>query len=99
MLDARRVFADEQLRDVLDRANHRAGVPLQRGFAPAVETGLIGEDLDEDPIPHPRVADEGFDGGDFHDRGPLKLGTAIGMFPLATDSKLRGVMQDQVTAS
>ena len=99
MLDAAGILSDQQLGNVFNGANHGTRVPLQRGLAPAPQARLIRDDFDKNPVPHPRMADEGFDGGDFHDRGPLKLGTAIGMFPLATDSKLRGVMQDQVTAS
>jgi hypothetical protein len=66
MLDPGRILADEERGKVLDRPDDAAGVPLERRFAPADETGLIGHDLDEDPVPHSRVADEGFDGGDFH---------------------------------
>ena len=36
MLDARRVFADDQLGEVLDGADDRARVPLERRLAPAV---------------------------------------------------------------
>src|SRR5690606_22391494 len=67
VLDAPRVFADEQLADILNGANDRAGVPLERSFTPAPQAGLIGDDLDEDPVAHARMADVGFDGGDFHD--------------------------------
>ena len=52
--------------DVLDRADDAARVPFERGLAPAEEAGLIGDDFDEHPVPHPGVADERFDGGDFH---------------------------------
>src|SRR5436309_3428203 len=57
MLDARRVFADEQLAEVLDRADDAARVPLQRRLAPAPEAWLIDDDFDEDPVPHPGMAD------------------------------------------
>ena len=66
VLDPRRVLADDQLREVLDRADDGARVPLERRLAPAVEAGLVGEDLDEDPVAHPRVADVRFDRGDLH---------------------------------
>ena len=66
VLDPRGIFADQQRGDVLDRADHGAGVPFERGFAPAPQAGLVGEHFDEHPVPHPGVADEGFDGGDFH---------------------------------
>ena len=61
MLDAGRVFADEQLGEVLDRADDRARVPFERRLAPAEETRLVGDDLDENPVPHPGVADVGLD--------------------------------------
>ena len=35
MLGPRRVLADEQLRDVLDGANHAARMPFKRGLTPA----------------------------------------------------------------
>ena len=59
-----------QLRDVLDRPDHRARVPLQRRLAPAPQAGLIGQDLDEHPVAHAGVTDEGFDGSDLH--APLR---------------------------
>ena len=37
---AGRVLADEQLREVLDRADDGARVPLERRLAPALEPGL-----------------------------------------------------------
>src|SRR5262249_23186756 len=42
------------------------GVPLKRRLAPAKEAGLIGQDFDENPVPHAGVADEGLYRGDFH---------------------------------
>ena len=66
VLDARGILADEQLGDVLDRADDGAGVPFERRFAPAVKARLVGDDFDENPVPHPRVADECLDGGDLH---------------------------------
>ena len=70
VLDARRVLADEQLGEVLDRPDDGARVPFERRLAPAEQAVLIGEDLDEDPVPHPGVADVRFDRGDLHG-GPL----------------------------
>ena len=67
VLDPRRVFADEQLGEVFDRADDGARVPFERRLAPAPQPGLVGQDFDEDPVAHPRVADERFDGGDLHD--------------------------------
>ena len=66
MLRPRRVLADEQLRDVFDRADDAARVPFERGLAPAEQAGLVGDDLHEHPVPHPGVADERFDFFDFH---------------------------------
>jgi hypothetical protein len=66
VLHAGGILADEQLRNVLDRADHRAGVPFERCFAPAIESGLVGEDFDEDPVSHAGVADERFDFRNFH---------------------------------
>ena len=63
----RRVLADDQLRDVLDRADDGARVPLERRLAPAVQPGLVGDDLDEDPVAHPGMADVRLDGGDLHE--------------------------------
>ncbi len=67
VLDPRGVFADQELGDVFDRADDGARVPLERRFAPAPQTGLVGEDFDEDPVAHAGVADERFDLGDFHE--------------------------------
>src|SRR5664279_145555 len=66
ILDARRIFADEQRRQVLDRADDAPRVPLQRRLAPPPQPGLIGQDFDKDPIAHPRIADMRFNAGDFH---------------------------------
>gem|GEM_PF-6283414 len=33
----------------------------------ADEAGLIRDDFDKHPVSHPGMADEGFDGGDFHE--------------------------------
>ena len=63
VLDPRRVLADDQLGEVLDSADDRARVPLERGLAPAVKPGLVRQDLDEDPVPHPGVADVCLDRG------------------------------------
>ena len=67
MLDARRVLADQQLRQILNRSHNTARMPFQRRFTPAEQPRLIGDDLDEHPVAHPGVADERFDAGDFHE--------------------------------
>ncbi len=67
MLDARRILADEQLRQILDRANHAPGMPFQRGLAPTEQTGLIGDNFDKHPVSHPGVTHVGFNRGDLHE--------------------------------
>ena len=71
IFDAGWVFADEELAEILDRADDAAGVPFEGRFTPADEPGLIGGDFDEDPVAHPRVADEWFDLDDFHEVIPF----------------------------
>ena len=66
VLDPRRVLADDQLGEILDRPHDRARVPLERRLAPAVEAGLVGDDPHEHPVAHARVADVRLDGGDLH---------------------------------
>ena len=66
MFDARRILPDEELREILDRAHDGARVPFEGRLAPAEQAGLVGLDLDEDPVSHPGMADEGSNGGDFH---------------------------------
>src|SRR5262249_28362234 len=73
VFDAGRVFADDERCEVLDGTDDGASVPFERGFAPAVEPRLISENLDEDPVAHAGVADEGFDLGDFHHESPLRI--------------------------
>ena len=68
VLDACWVFADEQLGHILHRADDATRVPFQRALAPAKEARLTGEHLHKNPVAHARVADVGFDGGDFHCR-------------------------------
>jgi hypothetical protein len=57
MLDPGGIFADQQLRDVLDRADDRPRVPFERGFSPAPQAVLVGEDLDEVVGPPAQVID------------------------------------------
>jgi hypothetical protein len=66
VLDARGVVPQDELGHVFDGADHRPRTPFERGLAPAPQAVLIGADADEDPVPHAGVADQRFDGGDFH---------------------------------
>ena len=66
VLDPRRVLADDQLGEILDRADDRPRVPLERRLPPAVEPVLVGPHADEDPVAHARVADVRLDRGDLH---------------------------------
>ena len=60
------ILAQDHRREVLDRADHGARLPFQRGLAPAMQSRLIGFNLNEHPVAHLGVDDDGFDGGDFH---------------------------------
>ena len=82
VLDARGVLADDQLREVLDRSDDGARVPLERRLAPAVEAGLVRHDPDEDPVAHPCVADVRLDRRDLH-------------VPLLTRSSSRDALVDE----
>src|SRR5437899_1955047 len=73
MLHARRILADDQLGQVRNSANDRAGMPLQRRLAPAEQPVLVGDNLDENPVAHPRIANMRFDANDFHDSGSSDL--------------------------
>ena len=66
--DARAAWSPlpEQFREVFDRADDTARVPLERRFAPADESRLIRDDFYEHPVPHPGVADERIDSLNFH---------------------------------
>src|SRR5690606_38489535 len=66
VLDAPRVFPDDEPADILDRADDAVGLPLQRGLAPAVQTVLVGFDLDENPVPHVRIDDGAGNPRDLH---------------------------------
>src|SRR5262249_26918595 len=41
-------------------------MPFQRGFAPADQPVLIGDDLYKDPVPHPGVTNKRLDVRDLH---------------------------------
>ena len=66
VFDAAWVFADDQFRQIFDRADDASRVPLERRFAPAEQSRLIGDDFDKHPVSHPRMTHDGFDGGNFH---------------------------------
>jgi hypothetical protein len=69
VLDSVRILADDEPADILDRPDDPGSLPLERRFAPAVESVLVGFDLDENPVPHPGVDDDTGNACDFH--GPL----------------------------
>ena len=64
------ILTDKQRRHILDRANDCFGVPLERSLSPTDEARLVRRDLHQDPVAHPRVADERFDVDDFHTGSP-----------------------------
>ena len=66
VLDAARVFADDQFRNIFNCTDNRARVPFERRLTPSVKPRLVGHYFDEHPIPHPRVANKSFNLGDFH---------------------------------
>ena len=66
VLDPRRVLADDERREILDRADDSPCVPLERGLAPTVEAVLVGQHLHEDPVAHARMADVRLDLRDPH---------------------------------
>ena len=47
MLDLHRILADEELAEILDAGDHRAGLAFERAFAPADEA-CVGFELHED---------------------------------------------------
>src|ERR1700688_1683569 len=66
VLDAAGVLTHEGGPQILHGADDGPRVPLERRVAPTDEPGLIGFDLDENPVAHPGVANEGFDCGNIH---------------------------------
>ena len=66
VLDAGRVLADDEFREVLHGPDDGPGVPFEGGLAPAEQAVLVGVYLDEDPVAHAGVADVGLDAGDLH---------------------------------
>ena len=66
VLNAAGILTDQQLADILHRARDRACAPFERALAPAPKARVIGDHLDKEPVAHARIANVGFDGGDFH---------------------------------
>src|ERR1700733_367411 len=66
MFDIARVLTNQHRSEILDRAHDRSRLPLERRLTPSEKPRLIGNDLDEDPVPHLRVDDNRLDIGDFH---------------------------------
>src|SRR5690606_700642 len=58
VLDAGRVLADHEGLQVLDGRADGARLPFERRLAPAMQAGLVGQDLDEDPVAMDRVDDD-----------------------------------------
>jgi hypothetical protein len=61
VLDTPRVLTDQENRDVLQRADHRARMPFEGCLAPADQARRIGFHLDEHPVAHARIANQRFD--------------------------------------
>lgn len=66
MLDPPWIFADEQLRQILNRRHDATRMPFERRFTPSKQARLIRDDFDEDPVSHPRMTNEGLDSLDLH---------------------------------
>src|SRR5688572_10590669 len=49
VFDPRRILSNQELRNILYRANNAARMPLQRRLSPAPQSGLIGENFHKDP--------------------------------------------------
>src|SRR5271156_4617768 len=88
MIDIERILADHNRNEILDRTGYRPGLPLQRGFSPAKQARLVGNNLYKYPIPHLCVDDDGLNIGNFHrafqENGRLRTGrisTTLKMTP------------------
>ena len=66
MLDAARILADDQRREILDRADDGAGLEFERRLAEPDEPGNVGLDANENPVAQLRVDDDSLDRGDLH---------------------------------
>src|SRR5690606_40967657 len=69
VLDPSGIFANQELRHVLDRADDGTGMPFQRRLAPAPEALLVGDDFHENPVAHFRVTYMGLYGNNLHITG------------------------------
>ncbi len=69
MLDPARVLALDQARELGDGGHDRLGLSLERRLSEPGDS-LVGPHLDEHPVAHAAVDDEGLDLGDLH---PLTL--------------------------
>ncbi len=77
LLDVAGVAADDQRRQVFDRAKDGSRLPVQAGLAPTVEAVLVGADLHQDPVPQLGVDDGRLDGSDVHS-GVLSVSCGVG---------------------
>src|ERR1700733_71891 len=66
MLDIARILANQHWSEILDRAPDRSRLPLKGRLTPSEKPHLVGDDLNEDPIPHLCVNDNRLNIGDFH---------------------------------
>jgi hypothetical protein len=66
MLDASGIFANQQLRHVLDRTDDASSMPFQRRFAPAKQARLVRKNFYKDPIAHTGMTNKRFDCSDLH---------------------------------
>ena len=67
MLDTERIRAEDQRREILDRADDGAGLEFKRRLAEPVKTRFVRLDPDKYPVAQLRVDDDGLDGGDLHE--------------------------------
>jgi hypothetical protein len=66
MLNIARILADQHRSEIFNRTGYGAGLPLEGCLSPAKKTGLIGNDLYKNPIPHLCVDDNGLYISNFH---------------------------------
>src|SRR6478672_7149758 len=61
VFDARRILANDKLREIFDCAHDCPRVPFERCLTPAKQAILVRKYFDENPIPHAGMADVCFD--------------------------------------